>query len=165
LRFFFFLTLVLPCFLLLGIGLRISDVAQKFCQRQAYYSILRLSDKVAVGQPLPLKDKLMARDDRTHVFVIRNEREFWSGADPIDCIDAECQREFGIAFKRPSTALNVFTNVEYIPRAWGIPVIADRWGARPAETFTVVAKGDGIVTEIYRHADIEDLDYILAPTH
>jgi hypothetical protein len=164
-RFVFFLVVIWTGFLVLGISLRFPEILQKLSLRQTPYAIQRFSDKLAVGKVLPLKDKLIAQDNRTHVFVIRNERLFFSGEDPIDCIEAQCKKEFGISFKRPGTALNIFTNVEYIPTAWGIPVISDRWGTRPLETFTVVAKGNGIVTAIHRYADIEDLDHTLGPTH
>ena len=38
--------------------------------------------------------------------------------------------------------------------------IALRYAA-PAETVTVVADGDGVVTAIYRRADLDDLDVAL----
>lgn len=164
-RFGFFLVVLWTCCLVLGIGLRFPEIFQKLSPRHEPYSIQRFSDKLAVGKLLPLKGELMPQDDRTHVFILRSERHFWAGEDPINCIESECEKDFGFFFKRPGTALNIFTNERTIPTAWGIPVISDRWGTRPLETVTVVAKGSGIVTAIHRYADIEDLDHTLGPTH
>lgn len=107
-----------------------------------------------------MKSVLMGRDAHIHVFVARSERVLWSHSDPLECINEACGSAFGVV-KRLDGELDVFTNYGMVANAWGIPLISDRWGTRPADTVTVVTDRDGIVSAIYRHADLDDLDAVL----
>ena len=159
LRFCMLLTAAIPCLLMLGFATRYSRVIQMFWHCEAPVAIQRLSDRLGVGLPLPMKKGLMGDDAGMRVVVARSEGIFWQGADPLECMNEECGSAFGVV-KKLGGALAVFTNYDAAATAWGIPLISDRWGTRPAETVTVVANGDGLVTAIYRHADLDDLDFI-----
>ena len=160
LRFGMLLSAVIPCFLMLGIAVRHPEVIRTMRHREAPVPVQRLSDKLAVGQPLPMKKELMGDDARMRVLVARSEWIFWKGSDPLECMNEECGSTFGIV-KRLGGVLDAFTNYRAAAKAWGIPLISDRWGTRPAETVTVVTGGDGVVAAIYRHADLDDLDTVL----
>ncbi len=164
-RFAALLTVVVPCFLALGFACRNSEVIQSFQRREAPIPTLRLSNKVAVGQPLPMKQELMGSEARLHVFVLRSERSPWLYHDPEPgCTNEECGNAFR-AVKTLGGALEAFTNYRAVARAWGVPLISDRWGTRPVETVTVVADGGGMVLAIYRHADLDDLEVVLSGPH
>jgi hypothetical protein len=160
LRFVMVLTATIPCFLMLGLAIRYSSVIKTIWHREAPVSIQRLSDELAVGQLLPMKKELMGGEARMHVLVARSERTFWQGADPLECMNEECGSAFGVV-KKLGGALYAFTNYDTAAKAWGIPLVSDRWGTRPAETVAVVANSDGTVATIYRHADLDNLDVVL----
>lgn len=154
------MTAVIPCFLMLGIAIRYPEVIQAFRNREVPVPVQRLSDKLAVGQPLPMKKELIGHDARMSVIIARSEWTFWKGEDPLDCMNEECGSAFGVV-KRLGGMLDVFTNYRAAANAWGIPLISDRWGTRPAETVTVVADSAGVVSAIYRYADLDDLEIVL----
>lgn len=160
LRFIMLSIAAVPCCLVAGVAIRYSEVILAEGRREAPVSTQRLSDSLAVGQRLPMQKELMGDDARMRVFVARSERIFWQGADPLECMNEECGSAFGVV-KKLGGVLEAFTNYDAAAKAWGIPLISDRWGTRPAETVTVVAGGDGLVAAIYRHADLEDLDVVL----
>lgn len=164
LRFSLLLIAVVPCFLMLGIAIRYTEVIRASWNREAPVSIVRLSDTLAVGQRLPMKKELMGDDARMRVLVARSERYLWKYDDPLECMNEECGSAFGFV-KKLGGVLDAFTNYGAVTKAWGIPLISDRWGTRPAETVTVVADGNGVVAAIYRHADLDDLGVVLGAVH
>jgi hypothetical protein len=165
LRFGMVVVVLALCFMMLGFSLRYSEVLQVLWHREVPVPMQSLSDKLAIGKPLPMKERLLSGAAQFHVFVARSELSPWLHHDPEpSCMNDQCGKPFDIV-KSLGGTLRAFTNYQAAARAWGIPLISDRWGARPAETVTIITDANGVISSIYRYADLDDLNDILGTTH